>query len=309
MITFATILAMCIGGAFAMLGGFIHGILRGNLYRFIRLVAILESIVLAVIGGATACLFVFLLLLLAGPGSGGKIIVGWAFFLWPGLIDSVLHLAGYAPIFGRRELLCLAVLVGAFHGATNGLASVNSWRRGGPFGFLLDVSWGLCGTTNAALLHLANFGWAARGEETRAGAFRYVGGFRFKSGFAVTIGSVMSNMGDHEPGSELFAHELTHVWQNRIFGPFYPLTYLGWMVIFAIPGMIAGLVCGVGAFFGAEQWAYFNNPWEAWAYRVGAGPREGRSVLIWSDSFVAWISVPFFLATLAGASWLLWNYY
>ena len=50
-----------------------------------------------------------------------------------------------------------------------------------------------------------------------------------KAGFAVTLGSVMSNVPMH--AGELLRHERQHVLQNRLFGPLYTLTYLGWMAL------------------------------------------------------------------------------
>ena len=77
----------------------------------------------------------------------------------------------------------------------------------------------------------------------------------------------MSNLSTGPPDN-LYRHERTHVWQNRIFGPFYTLSYLGWMAVWVLPGLIAGSIVGAGAFQGAEKWCYFNNPWEVMAYRL-----------------------------------------
>jgi hypothetical protein len=62
--------------------------------------------------------------------------------------------------------------------------------------FLLDVTWGLGGNTNAVLMHLINFAWGDHGDgptENRHDAHRYVQGFAVRSGFAFTQGAVMSN--------------------------------------------------------------------------------------------------------------------
>ena len=112
----------------------------------------------------------------------------------------------------------------------------------------------------------------------------------------------MSNLSDG-PGTSLYAHEKTHVMQNRLFGPFFVLSYIGWMVVMFIPGLIAGLASGRGIGDGIEKWCYFNNPWEAWGYAVGhkrgAADRSAWGSLIWSDGLTIGISVPYFLGFLA----------
>ena len=48
---------------------------------------------------------------------------------------------------------------------------------------------------------------------------------------AFTQGACMSSIGSEKPGSNLWKHELVHVWQNRILGPFFWFTYVGWMIV------------------------------------------------------------------------------
>jgi hypothetical protein len=115
--------------------------------------------------------------------------------------------------------------------------------------------------------------------------------------FAFTQGNVMSALPDG-PDTGLYNHEQTHVLQNRLFGPFFVLSYLGWMVLMFIPGLIAGAIsAGVAA--GIERFCYFNNPWEAWGYKVQNldralfGPQ-----LIWSNVLVVVISVVYFLGAI-----------
>jgi hypothetical protein len=105
----------------------------------------------------------------------------------------------------------------------------------------------------------------------------------------------MSNLSD-APGVDRYPHEMMHVWQNRLFGPFYTLTYIGWMVIWFIPGAIAGLIAKkstgtgrVGLGRGIERWCYFNNPWEVWGYKVQGAARDGVAQgkeLIWGPALV-----------------------
>ena len=77
----------------------------------------------------------------------------------------------------------------------------------------------------------------------------------------------MSNTGDAGPCSDLVAHEHVHVWQSRLAGPLFWMTYLGWQAI-AAPLAAAGALVGrrrVGQV--VQWWAYYNNPWEIMAYR------------------------------------------
>jgi hypothetical protein len=94
-------------------------------------------------------------------------------------------------------------------------------------------------------------------------------GFCFAPQYALTQGNVCSNLRGRadEP---LFDHEYVHVMQNRFFGPFFPLTYLGWMIVLLAPAALYGLAVGrPGSTI--LSWCYCNNPWEEWAYRVGGG--------------------------------------
>jgi len=116
----------------------------------------------------------------------------------------------------------------------------------------------------------------------------------------------MSNLQDG-PGQDLYRHEKTHVWQNRAFGPLYTLTYVGWMVVWVVPAIIAGVIIkGVsGLFAGPNNWCYFNNPWETWAYAVQGvartnidGVDDDDRKMIWPAKYVIAWSIPYFaLAT------------
>jgi hypothetical protein len=173
----------------------------------------------------------------------------------------------------------------------NGLWKIHDWKGLGWLAFPLDVTWGLAGATTGALLHLIDCIATTHGSEIRKEAHRYEGGMRFKPTFALTQGPVMSNLQD-TPGAGLYHHERTHVWQNRIFGPLFSLTYLGWMVVWFVPGAIAAIATRDAE--AIQSWCYYNNPWETWAYLVGAGPRTGRHPLIWGDLAILLISIPFF---------------
>jgi hypothetical protein len=294
--------AMLVALAIAVLGfiiGLVLGLARGEgsraAYRG------LEAAGLALLGGIVARLFINIPLLLGGDSPGASLVVGWAFFLWPGVVDTIAAPFGARLLSTPDRLLWIALFVGSFAGMMDGMRRIHRWRGDGALSFLLDVTWGLAGTTNALLLHLVNFAWAEHTDEARQSCHRYRKGFQFKSGFAFTQGNAMSAMGHHAPGTPLHRHEMVHVWQNRAFGPLFTLAYLGWMVVFFIPALIAGLATPAGPALAIERWCYTNNPFEAWAYLVGhrhgASARSGE--LVWSDGAVMAASAVFFTGFLA----------
>ena len=262
----------------------------------------LEAALLAFIGGFLARTFINLLLGLADYSPGAGLAIGWGFFLWPGLIDTIPFLAGKQVLTKPDVLLWIAAVVGGATGMMDGIWRIHDWKGLGWLSFPLDVTWGLAANTNALLLHVVNFAWAGHADEPHKGAHRYNSGFRVKGSFAFTQGSVMSNLSD-PPGVPLYNHERTHVWQNRCFGPLFILSYVGWMITWFIPGLIAGGIVGAGPFQGVEKWCYFNNPWEAWGYAVqhasrtnivGVTPQSAR--LIWPATFVILWAIAFFAA-------------
>lgn len=281
--------------------GLIVGLVKGQGKR--ALYRSLEAGLLAFAGGLLARLFASVLMGIGHDSTGTGLAVGWGFFLWPGAIDTVATLAGQPVVTRPDILLTIAAMVGAFTGMMDGIWRIHNWKGLGWLSFPLDVTWGLAGITNACLLHLVNFAWGDHKDEPRTCAHRYAKGFGMKPGYAFTQGSVMSNL-SHGPTDSLYSHERTHVWQNRIFGPFYTLSYLGWMAVWLVPGLIAGAVVGAGPLQGAEKWCYFNNPWEVWGYSVQKQPRPDLAAtpaqkrLIWPGGFVIAWSVPFFAVVL-----------
>ena len=287
---------------FAVIGlfvGFIAGPVKEKGSRWTRG---LEIMILTILGGVLARLFVGLILGLGDFTPRAGFVAGWAFNMWAGGIDLFVRLFRDPWLTEPRTLLSLVTIVGALVGFWDGLWRIHKWDGAGILTFLIDVTWGLGGSTSGVLLHLVNFLWADHTDETRLGAHIYDSGFRFKSGFAVTQGSVMSNMHGNDHTSDLFDHENTHVLQNRIFGPFFILTYLGWMVVWVLPALVVGLLNSHGVGDTIEKWCYFNNPWEGWAYKVGCGPRSKFGGAVWSDTAVIVWAVIFFLGVIWG-SW------
>lgn len=286
-------------GAVALIIGLIVGAAKGESAADVCIRGF-EGMGLSILAGLIARSFIILLLVAAGDSKWAGYLCGWGFFLIPGIVDTIPLAFGAQPLSNVQVLPWIATGVGALGGFMDGLWRIHRWRGPGVLTFLLDYTWCLVGTTLGCLLHLVNFLWAGHASETRTGCHRYESGLRFKSTFAVTLGAVMSNMTTHGPGSALFEHEDTHVLQNRIFGPFFSLTYLGWMVFWfpfsfiiaaATKEDVGGTIQGV---------CYFNNPWEAWAYNVGCGPRTAHGFPnTWGDLAVILLSIPFFLGVIA----------
>jgi len=297
-----------IAAGFALLVGIVGALLRQDSAGNVVLSAI-EAAILAFAGALLSRSFISLLLWTGRDNANVSFLLGWAFFLWPGVIDVVPKLMGKQYATKPVVLLWIATTVGAFTGMMDGLWQTHQWAGVGVVAYVLDETWGLPGTTQGDLVHLVNFTWGNHVVgETRTDAHRYKSGFAVKAGFAFTQGAVMSSNTSPQ-GSALFNHENTHVWQNRAFGPFFTLTYLAWLIVFLVPGLIYGLASGAGAGAGINAFSYFSNAWEAWAYSVQG---QSRSALapgtgIWSDGLVIGISIPFFALAFAVSVWLVYR--
>lgn len=274
-----------------------------------------EAATLALLGGFAARTFISLLMGAANDSPDAGLTIGWAFFLVPGLVDSLARIGGSQPILTTVDnLLIFASSVGAFTGMMAGIYQTYDWEGLGWLSFPLDVTWALAGNTVGGLIHLINIGWGKHEDDTRNNAHRYASGFRLQSGFAFTQGDVMSDCSE-----DLRSHEMTHVWQGRAFGPLFTLTYIGWMLVWLFPGIVAGLIVTKGPsglWKGPMRWCYFNNPWEVWAYdvqgvpdrkNIGKTDDDDDSHLTWRPLFVILWAIPFFLLSIAFAGFVVYS--
>jgi hypothetical protein len=175
--------------------------------------------------------------------------------------------------------LGLAVPLGAI-GAANG--AITGWRRvydwgcsTGPIAFVLDSTWALPMTAAALASQALGAVRGASGYDPslsrRANRMVFRRGFVPRSGFAITIGNVISGAGDTSlPRRRKLVtdHEDVHVWQARWFGPLYPLLYGGWMVAGGAAGVVVWATRRRGESLArvVESCAYYLNPFEWWAY-------------------------------------------
>ena len=187
--------------------------------------------------------------------------------------------------------------LGGLNGLICGAAGIYAWRGvRGWLCFVSDSTWGLLGIASGLALHLANIvhpnpSYVA-GMSRRCNRHVYEGGYSVRPGFALALGNVVSGgggsvglRGESERAVRrrklVDVHEGTHLFQNRLLGPFYPLVYLGWMGVAAVTGLIVSLVGERRAVWKVvETLAYYDNPFEYWAYRkddywppAGAHPR------------------------------------
>jgi hypothetical protein len=235
----------------------------------------LETFLTGTFGAFLAHTFIYLMLSAGGHRPIAVTLTSLFFFIWPGVVNVVSHLASGNPVIDEGAVLWIALVVGGLVGVMDGLWATHKWLGIGPIGFLLDVTWGLGGSTNGVLLHLFDTILTTHADgpdEIRHEAHRYIKGFRIKTDFVFTQGAVMSDSGAWKPGTDLFTHESIHVWQNRILGPFFWFSYASWMVLALLPSIAAGII-GKNVSDAIQWWTYFDNPWEVMAYRL-ANPAD-----------------------------------
>jgi hypothetical protein len=174
---------------------------------------------------------------------------------------------GFALVFG---------VIAGTNGVVAGLGHIYDPRRArGWFGLVSDSSWGLAGTVLGCIVHAVNLFWPEssyrRDLSRRHNRHVYAGGMRLRRTFAFTIGNVVSNAAlDRDEVNSTFItnHEELHVWQNRIFGPLFPVTYIVWGAVGAIVGAAYWLGHrGLSLNRLVETAAYYDNPFELWAYK------------------------------------------
>jgi len=173
-------------------------------------------------------------------------------------------------------------IMGGINGLYTGARGIYDWGGGTGFvAFLADSTWGLLGTSLGNLSNIYN-SIAAPGSYQAKWSERqnrqvYDRGFSIDGKAAFTAGNVISNMRGRYPdqGSDLLYHETLHITQSRIFGPIYQITYVAWLVVGAIIGLIASPFVDQSVGQSIRDMAYSNNPWERWGYHVGGS--DGRA--------------------------------
>lgn len=184
---------------------------------------------------------------------------------------GLAFLAGYLamPALGAGDTATLVVAIilgvlGATYGAIALASNVYTFRTASTTGLVLDVTWSIVNTTAgllvwipAALISGAEFEKPDESSQ-RSGSFVYdknpMGG-KFA---ATTIGTVIA--GDWS------SHEEVHIWQARLFGPMYMVTYVAAFVL----NLIFRLVTFRKSNLILES--YHRICFEDWAYWGGTRP-------------------------------------
>ena len=218
------------------------------------------------------------------------------------IAETALTALGGAALGGALGLprgvpLAIATAVCAgVNGALGGWRRVYHWRTAkGWLAFAADSTWGLVGTTLGNVLHLVNL--ARPGSVYRMDLSRrrnrhvFDRGVTLRPGFAFTLGNVVSHPSagtgslTKKQRTLVDRHEGLHIWQSRAFGPLYQALYLVWGAL----GLAAGLCTWVvrrdkpSLFRLVEAAAYYDNPFEYWAYRRTGHWEDNRAdpVLKW----------------------------
>jgi hypothetical protein len=214
-----------------------------------------------------------------GSSDGGNLIEAAAV----GVVGGAFGAAVGAP-FG------LAVPLGAIaaaNGAICGWRKIYDWSCStGLVAFTLDSTWSLpmtaAGLASQAVGVVRGRPGYVESLSRRSNRQVFERGFVPRSGFAITVGNVVSGAGDtSQPRRRRLVtdHEDVHVWQARWFGPLYPLLYGAWMVAGGAVGAVVFVVRRRSERFTkvVESCAYYLNPFEWWAYsRDDNWPPSGK---------------------------------
>lgn len=141
----------------------------------------------------------------------------------------------------------------------------------------LDYTWGLPTTTLGNAVQVVNLFWP--GASYRRDLSYHQGHVIYDVGFhivgsnadntATTLGTVISNAATGLPTIDrrVIPHEDIHIWQYRIFGPLMPISTVGW---WAGAAVAATAICLLDPsrdlILTVQTLAYFDSPWEYWAY-------------------------------------------
>lgn len=214
-----------------------------------------------------------------------------ALFGWGTIWLTLMMVPFLASLRGTVIGIMLAVLggfVGGSNGIINGYQQIYQWRH--PWGwlaFLTDSSWAILATaatvTLLLLRPLSPTALYRREDSQRQNRLIYEGGFGL-GGISQTFGPlaritprylIPAAMGDPETiFHAAVQHETLHIWQSRLFGPVMYGSYLLWLPFGVVLGCLLGIFVRQPLLLSIVDMAYYNNPWEAWAWRW-YGPPKG----------------------------------
>ncbi|MEY4360699.1 MAG: hypothetical protein RL391_5 [Actinomycetota bacterium] len=211
---------------------------------------------------------------------------------------------GGAVLGGLAGRMAGSTALGASIGAANGIIAghrrIYDWTTlRGRGAFVLDSTWSLA-STGAGLILLGSSKVKEQITGRSSGydhslSFRrnrmvHRGGVVLRRGFAVTIGNVINGAANRQ--GELTEsrrrlvdeHEEVHVWQERAWGPLYPVLYLGWFIVGAAVALFRrSRNDSVSLGDEIDYLAYYRNPFEWHAYSRG-----GEWPPSWIDADRVW---------------------
>ena len=194
-----------------------------------------------------------------------------------------------APIVGGTALAGFTGAMGGLNGLFTGTRQIYDdiqffGSAEGIASLVADSSWGILGTTLGNAVNVYNLIAApssyrsdlSKGQNRQV----YDRGLAYTSSKVFAQGNVISNMSKGkpqggDPGRKLH-HESLHVFQSRVFGPFFQITYVGWLAAGALIGTVVAGSHGDDAGEAIKDFSYYNNPWELWAYEHGGDPKKGK---------------------------------
>lgn len=215
----------------------------------------------------------------------------------------------------------LGFVVGSLHGYVAGWRRIYDWNsRVGRAAFVLDHTWALATTTAGAVVLATSaarerltgdeLGYEASLSE-RCNRIVNRHGLVLRRGFAVTVGTVVNGAADREgrlgPRRRKLVtdHEDVHVWQQRIFGPLYPVAYIAWFVGGVVVSLARRIMSRDDGSLSAEidRYAYYRNPFEWHAYTCDDNwpPSGVEPTSVWSERFPTSQWIPRALRESAGS--------
>jgi hypothetical protein len=184
--------------------------------------------------------------------------------------------------------------MGGLNGLLSGARGIYDWEHpSGYLAFFADSTWGLLGTSLGNVGQICNIIGGAKFRDDlshRQNRNVYENGIYIAKDDAFTQGNVISNAiaGGKTIDLDLINnHESLHILQNRIFGPIFHVVYVVWIIGGAIVGSIFWLFHTDHSYGDiVETAAYFDNPWEYWAYsNQGYWQPKGQKGF---DPIIAW---------------------
>ncbi len=193
-------------------------------------------------------------------------------------------------------LVGVGAVAGFVNGAVSGYLQIYDWRSWtGWASMLADSTWALFGTVLGLVViqlpnaFLQDVGY--RADLCRRKNFHlYARGMRLKPGYAFTLGNATSNgetLTGHIRQDFIMNHEFLHVTQSRIFGPLFQAVYVVWAAAGTVVAFVVWLTDRSVSLGGLIQTAaYYDNPFEYWAYRNDDHWRPGGVIakLAWPDA-------------------------